>query len=52
MRAPTQPEFVDFYLPFGGKLRADNRWVKLAAFVPWDLVEERYPDFRYSALWE
>ena len=42
MRAPPQPEFVDFYLPFGDKLRADNRWVKLGEFAPWDLVEERY----------
>ena len=24
----------DFILPFGGKLRADNRWVKLAAMMP------------------
>ena len=37
-----QPEFVDFNLPFGGKLSAENRWVKLAAMVPWDLVEEHY----------
>ena len=42
MRRPFQPEFVDFYLPFGGKLRADNRWVKLAELVPWELVEEHY----------
>lgn len=42
MTRPTQPEFVDFYLPFGGKLAADNRWVKLAGFIPWDLVEECY----------
>jgi len=23
-------------------LRADNRWVKLAAIIPWDVIEERY----------
>lgn len=38
----AQPEFVDFYLPFGGKLRADNRWVKLAELMPWEQIEERY----------
>jgi IS5 family transposase len=42
MSGSTQPEFVDFYLPFGGELSAQNRWVKLAGLVPWDLVEERY----------
>jgi len=35
-----QPEFADFYLPFGGKLKKDNRWVKLADKVPSDIVEE------------
>ena len=28
-------EFVDFYMPFSGKLNPDNRWVKLARLVPW-----------------
>lgn len=32
----------DFYLPFGGKLREDNRWVKLARLVPWTKVEDHY----------
>jgi len=32
----------DFYLPFGGKLNATNRWVQLAALIPWDRVEEKY----------
>ena len=32
----------DFFLPFGGKLRADNRWVKLAALMPWDRIDEIY----------
>jgi len=27
--SPPQPEFVDFYFPFGGKLDPENRWVKL-----------------------
>ena len=41
-RANSQPGFPDFYLPFGGKLDPENRWVKLARFVPWQIVEEEY----------
>jgi IS5 family transposase len=37
-----QLEFEDFYLPFGGKLRSDNRWVRLAKLIPWDELENRY----------
>lgn len=32
----------DFFLPFGGKLNKDNRWVKLAALIPWWKVEQVY----------
>ncbi|WP_235911121.1 IS5 family transposase [Heliobacterium mobile] len=32
----------DFILPFAGKLRADNRWVKLSKIIPWDVIEEKY----------
>ena len=32
----------DFIPPFGGKLSADNRWVKLSHVIPWDQIEERY----------
>lgn len=39
-----QLEFVDFYLPFSGKLNPDNRWVKLAEIVPWQLAEQIYAD--------
>ncbi len=38
----NQLSFEDFYLPFGGKLRSDNRWVLLASIVPWDTAEEFY----------
>ena len=31
-----------FYLPFGGKLNADNRWVSLAELIPWDFIEDIY----------
>jgi hypothetical protein len=37
-----QLQFEDFYLPFGGKLRSDNRWVKLAKFIPWEEFEPAY----------
>ena len=37
-----QPEFEDFYLPFGGKLRSDNRWVRMAKMIPWDEIESEY----------
>ena len=39
---PKQTEFVDFYLPFNGRLKASNRWVQRAAMVPWDEVEACY----------
>ena len=32
----------DFFLPFGGKLNKDNRWVKLEALIPWWELEEKY----------
>jgi len=41
-RANRQPELPDFYLPFGGKLDPENRWVKLAQIIPWHLIEEDY----------
>lgn len=39
---PHQMEFEDFYLPFGGKLRSDNRWVILAKQIPWEAIEQKY----------
>ena len=39
-----QPEFENFYLPFGGKLRSDNRWVKLAKLIPWHEFENLYSE--------
>jgi len=40
----NQLAFEDFYLPFGGKLRKDNRWVRLAAIVPWETAEAFYEE--------
>jgi hypothetical protein len=37
-----QLEFENFHLPFGGKLRSDNRWVKLAKLIPWADFETSY----------
>jgi IS5 family transposase len=37
-----QLEFEDFHLPFGGRLRSDNRWVRLAKLIPWEKVEKIY----------
>jgi len=37
-----QLKFEDFYLPFSGKLRSDNRWVILAKQIPWQKIEDEY----------
>ena len=37
-----QIQFENFKLPFSGKLRSDNRWVKLAKQIPWQEIEELY----------
>jgi len=34
--------FENFLLPFDGKLKKDNRWVKLADAIPWEELEEIY----------
>jgi transposase, IS5 family len=39
---PNQMTFEDFYLPFSGRLRSDNRWVLLSKHIPWDQVERDY----------
>ncbi|NEZ56462.1 IS5 family transposase [Adonisia turfae] len=40
--SPGQLSFHDFYLPFGGKLSPENRWVKLAEMIPWEEFESTY----------
>jgi len=37
-----QLSFDDFYLPFGGHLNSENRWVRLASQIPWEDFEEEY----------
>lgn len=34
----NQMTIEDFMLPFGGKLKADNQWIKLAELMPWDEI--------------
>jgi hypothetical protein len=41
---PNQTEFINFYLPFSGRLKASNRWAKLSKLVPWDVVERCYAE--------
>jgi transposase, IS5 family len=45
---PGQLSFENFYLPFGGKLSSDNRWVKLSKLIPWETLEANYAD-QFSA---
>lgn len=42
--SPGQLSFENFYLPFGGKLRSDNRWVLLASMIPWEEFEAAYAE--------
>jgi transposase, IS5 family len=37
-----QLRFEEFYLPFSGKFRSENRWVKLAKFILWEEFEVSY----------
>jgi hypothetical protein len=38
----NQLTFENFYLPFGGHLRGDNRWVILSEQIPWTHIEQAY----------
>ena len=37
-----QLSFEEFFLPFGGKLSGNNRWIKLNALIPWDELGDDY----------
>ena len=41
-RDREQMTVEEFVPPFGGKLDAANRWVKMANLMPWDMIEEIY----------
>ena len=38
----NQLTIEEFFQPFGGKLRKDNRWVQLAGIMPWEYIEKVY----------
>ena len=47
---PGQLYLSEFFLPFGGKLCADNQWVQLAEMMPWEEIEKNYSkNFRGSS---
>ena len=37
-----QLSMEEFFQPFGGRLRKDNRWVRLADIMPWGYIEDIY----------
>ncbi len=39
---PHDEKQLEFFLPFGGKLDPNNRWVKLAELIPWAKFETNY----------
>lgn len=41
-KSTDQMSFVNFHLPFDGKLNPQNRWVKKAQLIPWREFEETY----------
>jgi hypothetical protein len=41
-QSPTQFVLEGFETPFSRNLRQDNRWVKLAHQIPWDILVETY----------
>jgi transposase, IS5 family len=44
-RKPSkQLRLEDFILPFNGYLNKNNRWVQMAAMIPWDRIEEKYAE--------
>jgi len=38
----NQQKLKDFYIPFGGHLKEDNRWVILSKKIPWNKIETDY----------
>ena len=40
----TKPLFEELF-PFGGKLEAGNRWLKIAGIIPWESLEKKYAEY-------
>jgi len=43
-----QYSLSDFNQPLGMEMNPENRWVKKAAMIPWDEIEDRYADLFQS----
>ena len=41
-RDRNQVKLEDFIQPFNGQLTAENRWVKAAKIMPWEMIEDIY----------
>jgi transposase, IS5 family len=41
-KSSRQLNLEGFVLPFGGRLREDNRWVKWSQVIPWDELAQAY----------
>ena len=39
---PNQLGIEEFFLPFGGKLNKENRWVRMTGIMPWEQIERVY----------
>ena len=39
-----QFSLTDFNQPFGLKMNPENRWVKKAAAIPWEAIEDKYAE--------
>ena len=39
----AQMKLEGFFLPFGGHLSSENRWVRMAKLMPWELIKDLYP---------
>ena len=40
----AQMKLEGFFLPFGGHLSSENRWVRMAKLMPWELIEDLYAE--------
>ncbi len=38
----SQSSFLDFNQPMGLHMNPDNRWIKMADAIPWDVFEKKY----------
>lgn len=38
----SQHSFLDFNQPLGLHMNPENRWIKMADRIPWDIFEEKY----------